>query len=110
MAPSAGPLAMTFFAPLSARTILPPLAVALGSLGAVLAASTLAAQAGGAARWALRPKAQPVAVDQPVAAAPAEIAPVLVLRGSKSVPLSELPGERRTVRIVYQGYLPAESR
>ena len=104
MGPSAGPLAMTFFAPLSARTILPPLAVALGSLGAVLAVSTLAAQAGGAARWALRPKAEPVA------AAPAEIAPVPVLRGSKSVPLSELPGERRTVRIVYQGYLPAESR
>ena len=104
MAPFAGPLAMTFFAPLSARTILPPLAAALGSLGAVLAASTRAAQAGGAARWALRPKAEPVA------AAPAEIAPVPVLRGSRSVPLSELPGERRTVRIVYQGYLPAESR
>jgi hypothetical protein len=32
------------------------------------------------------------------------------LRGSRAIPVSDLPGERRTVRIVYQGYLPAESR
>lgn len=104
MAPSAGPIAMTFFAPLSARTVLPPLAAAIGSLGAVLAASTLAAQAGGGARWALRPKAESAAP------APGAAMPVPALRGSRSVPLSDLPGERRTVRIVYQGYLPAAPR
>ncbi len=94
MAPFAGPTAMTFFAQLSVRTVVPPLAAALGSMGAVLAVSTLATVAG-AERWAMLPK------GLPVEAAPE---PAPVLRGAKSVPVSERPGERRTVRIIYQGY------
>ncbi|WP_318284275.1 hypothetical protein [Methylorubrum aminovorans] len=79
------------------------MAAGLAAMGAVIAVSTLAS-ASGAERWALRPKAPPAAsVPIPVEPAPA-------LRGSKAIPVSELPGERRTVRIVYQGYLPAESR
>ncbi|MBB2964821.1 hypothetical protein [Methylobacterium sp. R2-1] len=74
-------------------------------MGAVIAVSTLAS-AGGAERWALRPKASPA----PPASEPGPIEPAPALRGSKAIPVSELPGERRTVRIVYQGYLPAESR
>ncbi|WP_286134445.1 hypothetical protein [Methylobacterium sp. Leaf123] len=102
---------MTFFSHRSVRSLLPPLAAGLASMGAVLAVSTLAS-AGGAERWALRPKVPPA----PVASEPGPIepAPVLrgsnVLRGSKAIPVSEMPGERRTVRIVYQGYLPAEAR
>lgn len=96
---------MTFFKHLSVRTLLPPIAAGLGSMGAVIAISTLAS-AGGAERWALRPKAAPA----PSVLASAPIEPAPALRGSKAIPVSELPGERRTVRIVYQGYLPAESR
>ena len=105
MAPFAGPPAMTFFAHRTVRILLPPLAAGLASMGAVIAVSTLAS-AGGAERWALRPKAPPA----PAASEPAPVEPVPALRGSKAIPVSELPGERRTVRIVYQGYLPAESR
>lgn len=78
-------------------------------MGAVLALSTLAS-AGGAERWALRPKA-PTAPIAPPGSAVAEAGPAVpALRGSRAIPVSDLPGERRTVRIVYQGYLPAESR
>ncbi len=108
---------MTFFAPPSAkafsRTLLPPVAAALGAMGAVLAVSTLAT-AGGAERWALRPKAPSAPAAALVEAVPraAPVAPgsTALLRGVQAVPLSERPGERRTVRIVYQGYLPAEAR
>jgi hypothetical protein len=89
---------MNFFAHRSVRTLLPPLAAGLAAMGAVIAVSTLAS-ASGAERWALRPKAPPAASE-----------PGPALRGSKAIPVSELPGERRTVRIVYQGYGPAESR
>ncbi|KQO90633.1 hypothetical protein ASF56_04095 [Methylobacterium sp. Leaf122] len=105
MSPFAGPPAMNFFAQLSVKSLLPPLAAGLASMGAVLAVSTLAS-AGGAERWALRPKAPPT----PAAAEPGPIEPAPTLRGSKAIPVSEMPGERRTVRIVYQGYLPAEAR
>ncbi|WP_438346357.1 hypothetical protein [Methylorubrum populi] len=74
-------------------------------MGAVIAISTLAS-AGGAERWALRPKA----LSAPAAAGTAPVEPAPALRGSRAIPVSDLPGERRTVRIVYQGYLPAESR
>lgn len=103
MAPFAGPPAMTFFAHRSVRTLLPPMTAGLAAMGAVIAVSTLAS-ASGAERWALRPKAPPAASE------PASIEPAPALRGSKAIPVSDLPGERRTVRIVYQGYLPAESR
>ncbi len=82
---------MKFSASFRPRIVLPPLAAA----GAVLAASAIAADRPGPAaaeRWALRPIRG------------AEPAPVPVLRGSKSIPLSDLPGERRAVRVVYQGY------
>lgn len=81
------------------------MAAGLASMGAVLAVSTLAS-ASGAERWALRPKT----VLAPAASGPGPIEPAPALRGSKAIPVSEMPGERRTVRIVYQGYLPAESR
>ncbi|CAO4174929.1 hypothetical protein [Methylorubrum populi] len=97
---------MTFFVKPFARTLLPPLAAALGSMGAVLAVSTLAT-AGGTERWSLRPKATAPATTP---ATTPVVAEVPLLRGTKSIPLSALPGERRTVRIVYQGYLPAEAR
>lgn len=117
MAPFAGPPAMTFFAQLSAgisgrtvtRTVLPPIAAALAAMGTVLAISTLAT-AGGAERWALRPKAPSAPATATPEAVPATPPATALLRGVKSVPLSELPGERRTVRIVYQGYLPSDAR
>ena len=105
MAPFAGLPAMTFFAHRSARTLLPPIAAGLASMGAVIALSTLAS-AGGAERWALRPKAPPA----PAMSEPGPIVAAPALRGSRAIPVSDLPGERRTGRIVYQGYLPAESR
>lgn len=74
-------------------------------MGAVIAISTLAS-AGGAERWALRPKA----LSAPAAPGSTPVEPAPALRGSRAIPVSDLPGERRTVRIVYQGYLPAESR
>ncbi|MEH3120288.1 MAG: hypothetical protein PGN25_22575 [Methylorubrum populi] len=105
---------MTFFARSVVRTLLPPAAAALASMGAVLAVSTLAA-AGGAERWSLRPKTgdtTPLATAETASAeaVPTAIPPGPVLRGATSVPPSDLPGERRSVRIVYQGYLPAEPR
>lgn len=71
----------------------------LAGLGGLLAASALASDrpSSGAERWALRPAARS---PEP---APA---PVPVLRGVKSIPLSDLPGERRSVRVIYQGYGP----
>lgn len=84
---------MKFSARFRSRLTLLPLAAA----GAVLAASAIAADQPGpsaAERWALRPARSPEPAPTP--------APVL--RGSKSIPLSDLPGERRAVRIVYQGY------
>ncbi|QDI82908.1 hypothetical protein E8E01_22050 [Methylorubrum populi] len=99
---------MTFFKRLSVRTLFPPIAAGLASMGAVIAISTLAS-AGGAERWALRPKALS-APAAPAAARSAPVEPAPALRGSRAIPVSDLPGERRTVRIVYQGYLPAESR
>ncbi len=79
------------------------MAAGLAAMGAVIAVSTLAS-ASGTERWALRPKAPPAASE------PGRVESAPALRGSKAIPVSELPGERRTVRIVYQGYLPAESR
>lgn len=98
MASFPGPAAMHFSASAFSRAAFLPLA----GLGALLAASALAAdQPGptGAERWALRPARNPEPAAAPV--------PAPVLRGSKAIPLSDLPGERRSVRIVYQGYGPA---
>ena len=77
------------------RAVLLPLA----ALGGLLAASALASDrpSSGAERWALRPTARSLE--------PAPT-PVPVLRGVKSIPLSDLPGERRSVRVIYQGYGP----
>lgn len=77
----------------------------LAGLGAVLAASALASDgpdASGAERWSLRPIRTSVPASAPVLAP----VPAPVLRGAKAIPLSDLPGERRSVRIVYQGYGP----
>ncbi len=71
----------------------------LAALGGVLAASALASDrpgAAGAERWALRPARAPDPVP----------APAPLLRGTKAIPLSDLPGERRAVRVIYQGYGP----
>ena len=71
----------------------------LVGLGGLLSASALASDrpdASGAERWALRPVRSPE---------PAPV-PVPVLRGAKAIPLSDLPGERRSVRVIYQGYGP----
>lgn len=94
MAPFPGPAAMHFSANAFSRVALLPLA----ALGGVLAASALASDraSSGAERWALRPARSPEPTPTP--------APVL--RGVKAIPLSDLPGERRTVRVIYQGYGP----
>jgi hypothetical protein len=70
----------------------------LAGLGGLLAASALASDrtSSGAERWALRPARSPEPTP----------APAPVLRGVKSIPLSDLPGERRSVRVIYQGYGP----
>ncbi|GJE56620.1 MULTISPECIES: hypothetical protein [Methylobacterium] len=51
----------------------------------------------GAERWALRP-------TRVTAAATPTQGP-----GSKTIALSDLPTERRTVRVIYQGYMTAEA-
>ena len=84
---------MKFSARFRSRLTLLPLAAA----GAGLAASAIAADQPGpsaAERWALRPTRGPEPAP----------APAPVFRASKSIPLSDLPGERRAVRVVYQGY------
>ena len=71
----------------------------LAGLGGLLAASALASDqpgSAGAERWALRPTRSPEPAPTPVP----------VLRGVKAIPLSDLPGERRSVRVIYQGYGP----
>ena len=86
---------MNFSANFSKRTRSRIALAPLAALGAGLAATAIAADAAGPSgseRWALRPVRAP------------EPAPAPVLRGPRSIPLSDLPGERRTVRIVYQGY------
>ncbi|SFK30915.1 hypothetical protein [Methylorubrum salsuginis] len=94
MAPFPGPAAMNFSVIGFSRFAFLPLA----ALGGLLAASALASDrpASGAERWTLRPVRSP------------EPAPALVpvLRGVKAIPLSDLPGERRSVRVIYQGYGP----
>ncbi|WP_147076920.1 hypothetical protein [Methylobacterium haplocladii] len=51
----------------------------------------------GAERWALRPTRVTAAAN-------------LTQRpGSKTIALSDLPTERRTVRVIYQGYMTAEA-
>jgi len=65
----------------------------LAAAGGLATAPTRGADAtlNGAERWRLRPTREQTTGSIPV-------------RAERSIPLSDLPGERRQVRIVYPGY------